>query len=419
MAVIDFAKRNALLGLLILLAFGLRLLWLSDMEYNYDERKAWKMAGEMLRGERMPLVGLDSSVGIPNPPGFIVLIALFRAATHSPLWTAAIIAVLNATAIVGFLLYFRSRYDRFVVWTASFLFATTPWAVIFSRKIWAQDLLAPFGVLLMVCLHNAVVEKNPRCWLGGAFAAFMLMQLHLSAIYLAAAIPLILVAYGHASSDGGWHPGKKDWVWMRRGVLAAAVLFAPYILLILKNLPLALQSLQSSRIPEYSRVDHLVASLKGGSQILSGLFFETTFLGEVGQFHAYVGGIGRGIALAVYPALLALCLAGLWTWARDRKRGFMGIYGLAMVLVHFAYILLASSRTGASYFLILYPVPFLAAAGGMALFRSPMVRMGLATAVVVVNVGITLSFMAFVHRHPEGIGGYGVPYRHQTQYQGD
>ncbi len=416
---IDFAKRNALLGLLILLAFGLRLLLLSDMEYNYDEWKAWELAGETLRGERMPLVGLDSSVGIPNPPGFVVLVALFRATIRTPLGTAAIIAILNAAAIIGFLLYFRSRCDRFVVWTAAFLFATTPWAVIFSRKIWAQDLLAPFSVLLMICLHKAVVGKSPRCWLGVAFAAFMLMQLHLSAIYLVAAIPLILLAYGHAPSGGGWSPGKDDWTWMRRGLLAGAILFAPYVLLILKNFPYALRSLQASRIPDYSWVDHLVASLKGGAQIVSGLFFDTTLLDDVGQFHAFGCGIGRGISLVVYPVLLVMYVAGLATWVRDRNRGFLGLYGMTMVGVHFAYILLASSRTGASYFLILYPVPFLAVACGLALIRNAAVRKGLATFAVGVNVGITLLFLAFVHRHPEGIGGYGVPYRHQTQQQGE
>jgi hypothetical protein len=415
----SFRREHLLLIVLILLAFGLRLFLLSGMEWNYDQRIAWKMAGEMLRGQRWPLVGLDSSVGIPNPPGFVCLVAALRAVTGHPLATTAIIACLNALAVVGFALYFRSRYDAFSVWTAAFLFATTPWAVIFSRSIWAQDLLAPFSVLLLVSLHKAVVERVPPYWLGVAGAAFFLMQLHLSGMCLVVALPLFLGCYRSTDTGRGWRLTAGDRRFVLWGLAGGAVLFTPYVLLILKNADHALDSLRASRIPGYTAWVHGHESLKGMAQILTGMFFETTLLGDTDGYHRFVGAAGHWLPTGVYTVVLVLFGAGLWIVAREWRRHFLNLCALLLVGVHCLYILFLSSRTGGPYFVILYPMLFLILARGFAILRRPVLRTAVVVVIVAVNVWSTLSFQLFIRQNKGTASGYGGLYRAPSEWKGE
>ena len=63
---------------LLFLSLFLRLHYLSDMEYKVDEQLAYDRVGDVLEQGRVPLHGIPSSLAIPNPPGFVVMIALFR-----------------------------------------------------------------------------------------------------------------------------------------------------------------------------------------------------------------------------------------------------------------------------------------------------------------------------------------------------
>jgi hypothetical protein len=396
------------------LAAGLRLHHIADMEYKYDEKTAFELAGQFLRLEKLPLVGLDSSVGIPNPPGFVLIIAGLRVLLGGPLAVGAAIAAVNAGAIVWLGWFLAPRVGGFVSWGAALMMATGPWAVIFSRKIWAQDLLAPFGCVLVAGLILAVQERKPGGWLLVGFGATGLLHLHLSTAFLGVLLPGVVFLWRryHPAPAAApvIEPEEKPYLY---GALALGLLsLAPYTLLILKNLPSAVKSLKASRPPDFTWLQQARESMLAFSQLCGGIGFETT-LGQSAADFARSAGIWMTASAVATGIVAALVLVG-WVRAwRRRKKDLVWLYLSTLVALHLAYILFISSRTGASYFLVLYPAPFLLALLALEAIPRRFIRLGLLSGILVIQIATVCLFQSFIHTRGSTLGGYGVPYRHQ------
>ena len=81
----------AALALILLLAAGLRLGAPGISEFKLDEARLSLLALDMARGQSFPLLGIGSSVGIPNMPVNVWLFALPFLFTSDP--TAATLFV--------------------------------------------------------------------------------------------------------------------------------------------------------------------------------------------------------------------------------------------------------------------------------------------------------------------------------------
>ncbi len=133
----------AALALIVLLGGYLRLARLDLMEFKEDEWMMHSAAVEQAQGD-LKLRGLLSSVAVPNPPVAVYLFSLPALLSADPVIMAALPALLNTLAlIVGYLLA-RMWMSRPAALLAMLLFAVSPWAVLESRKIWAQDILPLF-----------------------------------------------------------------------------------------------------------------------------------------------------------------------------------------------------------------------------------------------------------------------------------
>ena len=66
--------------------------------------------------------------------------------SDSPIPATLFVGVLNVIAVGLTWGLARRYYGPVAAITAGILYAASPWAVIYSRKIWAQDLLPPFVV---------------------------------------------------------------------------------------------------------------------------------------------------------------------------------------------------------------------------------------------------------------------------------
>ena len=187
--------RPSWLGLDMLVLIGIlaaaaltRFVSLDLMEFKGDEAGATRLALHVLGysepgvGRFFPTAGLTSSVGVPNPALFIYLIALPLAVVRSPLAAASLVAASNVVAIWLTYLVGKRYYSNFVGIAGAALFALSPWGIIFSRKIWAQDTLPIFATLVLLELHAFLVEKRPRalCWLIILVAAAT--QIHFSGL---------------------------------------------------------------------------------------------------------------------------------------------------------------------------------------------------------------------------------------------
>jgi len=128
------ATKLALIAIMLLAAY-LRLSNLDLTEFKLDEAHVCSRAAEFLASGRPPLVGIGSSVGAANPPLFIYLTAIPVSLSKNPTVIAGFIALLNVGAVLGCYLLTREYFGEKVGLIATLLFAVSPWAVFYSRKI--------------------------------------------------------------------------------------------------------------------------------------------------------------------------------------------------------------------------------------------------------------------------------------------
>jgi hypothetical protein len=190
----------ALLAVL-LLAAALRLGEPGVLEFLHDEAMLSLMAQEMAAGGGIPLTGIPSSVGIPNPPTSVYVMALPYALAHSPQVATLFVAALNVVG-VGLLWGIARRwFGAGVALAAGLIYAVNPWALLYSRKIWAQDFQTPFILLALLLALYGFREGRRWAQVLCLPVLFFGLQIHFAAWAL---LPLfvILVLRGLRRRDG-------------------------------------------------------------------------------------------------------------------------------------------------------------------------------------------------------------------------
>src|SRR5689334_17448270 len=97
------------LVLVLLIAAMLRLGEAGVVEFFHDEAMLSMLAQDMAAGESFPTVGIISSVGIPNPPVSVYIMALPYVFNNDPLIATLYVALLNVIG-VGLLWFIGHRY---------------------------------------------------------------------------------------------------------------------------------------------------------------------------------------------------------------------------------------------------------------------------------------------------------------------
>lgn len=136
--------------LVLVLAAIMRVAYPGVVEFKHDEAMLSLLAQDFSNGGDFPLTGIPSSVGVPNPPVSVWIMAIPYAITDDPLFATMFVAALNVIG-VGLLYTLAYRYIGF--WPAviaGIAYAVNPWAVLYSRKIWAQDFQTPFIILALL-----------------------------------------------------------------------------------------------------------------------------------------------------------------------------------------------------------------------------------------------------------------------------
>ena len=175
--------RHGAVVAILLLAAWLRLDRLDLMEFKADEAGALCLTHEVLDGGGLPVRGLDSSVGLTNPPLFIDLLVLPGLVSRNPVHAAAFLACLNVAAVWLCFVFGRRIFGDRAALLAALLFAASPWAVVYSRKIWAQDAMALFSVGVLGGLHRICTGKSRRWFVPTACLCLVLPGLHFSGLW--------------------------------------------------------------------------------------------------------------------------------------------------------------------------------------------------------------------------------------------
>lgn len=162
------------------------------IEFKADEAINIFLASRPLFGYPLPPGGIVSSIGILNPPLFNYFLFPLTYITLDPKIISLVIGLINSLSIGLFFLFVKRYYGLITAFVSSLLFAFSPWSILFSRKIWPQDLLAPLSILFLFSLHKIVIDKKMIYWVIFALSALFLIQLHQASIFFIILVILFL-----------------------------------------------------------------------------------------------------------------------------------------------------------------------------------------------------------------------------------
>lgn len=181
------------IGILVLAAY-MRLGQPGVTEFKRDEATLSRLALDLAQGENFTWLGIGSSVGFPNSPVSVYLMALPYAAGHNPVLAVLYIGFLNLLAVALVWKFSRRYFGSGAATFAALFYAASPWAAIYSRKIWAQDLLPLFVVATLFTGCLGFLENRPKRWAQLLFLPLLAFtcQIHFGAFVLVPVAALLI-----------------------------------------------------------------------------------------------------------------------------------------------------------------------------------------------------------------------------------
>lgn len=213
------AAEWGVLAVIVAVAAWLRLWRLDLIEFKGDEAIAAWLALQFVKGGALPLAGLMSSVGVTNPPMFIYLLVPMFAVSGDPAVVGVLLVVQSLAAVVICWHIGRRYYGVLAGQIAAALFAVSPWAVIYSRKVWAIDVEPLLTCVVVWALHALVLERKSRAIFWVALIVPCLIMNHFSGFGPFAASLAVLVLFR----------AKINWRWAAGGLLGATLFAVPYL----------------------------------------------------------------------------------------------------------------------------------------------------------------------------------------------
>ena len=345
-------KRLAII-LIMLLAFILRLSNLGLSEYKLDEAAMILQARAVAEGQNFPLIGRRGSVGIPNPPLMVYLLALPSLFSHNPIYAVATIASLNALAVGATYLFLKRFFDERTALVGALLLAVNPWTILFGRKIWAQMLpLLTVGAFYFLFAAIEDREKGSPSPFAGCF-----LFLSLGLVSLAYIIPPLLYIPIFTLALLIFRPLKRQQLLVGFGIFV--IVIAPYAAyLLLHWLEIGRAALESLRArPALLDAQALRLSL----WFASGFNLEA-LLGKSAPSFASYARLLRGVHYIVSALIFAGVGYSLYV-AVTRKPGYERFVLLLLWFgLPIALMVRHSTPIYLHYFNVLSPVPLLFAA---------------------------------------------------------
>jgi len=365
-----------------ILAIPFRIFFPNLIEFKADEALTLFQARQFFQSFSFPQIGLISSTGIHNFPLFSYLIILFSFVSSDPRFVSLLIALINCLAIMLFFIIIRKYYGFVVALTASAILATSPWSILFSRKIWAQDLLLPFVVAIIYALQKK-----------STFLIFLLLtlitQLHGSGLFLFIAVIISLLI-----SKTKINLNKAIY-----GFLAGLLTTLPYFYyqLTANNFCLDCQAfINFQAIPKNFDPANLLRFL----QVTSGLFFQ--FETKINLFS------NKEIFFYLHwPFIFAGIIYGF-----INKRKAL-IYSLLILLIPFLYFI-TKTPSYPHYYAVL--LPFLCLIEGLGFnyiflfFKNKFYKTGVGLIfliLIISNIMFEINFYRYLSIYKQGKGDYG------------
>ncbi|HLQ31703.1 MAG TPA: glycosyltransferase family 39 protein, partial [Chloroflexota bacterium] len=207
-------------GIIALAAF-LRLFYLQYGQYGSDDERLWAQALRSIAALQLPTSGIRSSIGANNGP-FQVYLMMPAAAVFgsAPIAGAIVVALLNTAAVYFLYRLVDEFFGRRPALIAALLFAVNSWAIVYARRMQAQDMLIPFQVLFFWSAARWLARGRGRdlalmfVWLAVLTQVYVLGLLHLASTAVVLAL--------------GWRRLARSGLALLAGLAIWAGLSAPY-----------------------------------------------------------------------------------------------------------------------------------------------------------------------------------------------
>lgn len=183
---------------ILLLGAVLRCAQLDWAQYRRDDAIVLGLAQAALTAHRLPWVGMISTLGLDNGPAQVWLVMLGTLAGPSPFAAEWVIALLNVVGIAACYAFGCRAFNRRVGAIAAVLLAVSSWSVLYSRRLWGNDMTAPFAALWLWSFAH-VMQRGERLHQVLLFVwAALLAQVYVVGIAELPAVFVGIVAAGVA-----------------------------------------------------------------------------------------------------------------------------------------------------------------------------------------------------------------------------
>ena len=391
-------KWEILVVLLILAVAAVTRLGRPDLtEFKADEGRLMTAALSMAGGE-LALRGISSSTGFPNAPMSVWLYAIPLRFWPHP-YAATLFTGLLSVAAVGATYWLGRRYWGVrAAAVAALMLAVSPWAIIFSRKIWAQDLLPLFAMGWAIGAALAFVEGRRAFLVLHLLCLAIAVQIHPAALGLVPASIIFMIVFRR----------RVDWRFLLLGGTLALLTAAPFLWHLFGRWQaeggLSL-SLDGSTRPFSMDSLRLILTITTGegARSLAGSSYDG-LPGETLVRWLWLAWVAFGLAWAIRQVIKC--------W--DAPASQVGFICLAWFLIPALAFVWLWTPVYLHYFIAVIPAPFvLAGAFFSRLLAALRPRNQIAAwSVAVVLIGMQLAswggVMAAVTRNPLA-GGFGIP----------
>lgn len=340
----NFFKKNIFWVVIIFLLSSIfRVFLLNLIEFKSDEATTVYQIVQFFNSPYLIERGLISGTGVYNFPLFNYLMIPLSLWSRDPIILSGVIATVNCLLVGIFFLFIRKYYGLATAILASLLLAFSPWGVIFSRKIWAQDLIFLLLIPYLWLMHELILKKNSKVVFPLFVLLALLIQLHGSGLFLSAVTVLIILIMRR----------RINFKRAICGFLVGLIPAIPYILFQFNSIPSCpdceafIKYQNSSRIFDFN-------NLLRPFQIVSGLGYHFVLGKDYTDF------------TVVYPVINQLkyvftlgflgILAGLiFVIVKKQKCNFLAIYFISIPLLFF----ITKTTAHMHYFVIILPVSVL------------------------------------------------------------
>lgn len=263
--------------ILALIVFAAALMRFSEpgiVEFFHDDAMLSTLAQEMASGARFPLTGINSSVGIPNPPTSVYMMAIPFLLDSDPAAAIFFVMALNVIGVALLWLIAHRYFGRTVALIAGLAYALNPWAVLFSRKIWAQEFHTPLILLGLLLALYGFCETTPASDRRSARQQWA----------QALSIPVLIFAFQIHFAAWALVPAVLTILWIGRRQIAWKAFAAAVVLSALVALPYLIGLLQTlerdpARITDAASRSDAAAGLSFTLQPLEKIAYLVTGLG--------------------------------------------------------------------------------------------------------------------------------------------